>query len=235
MICHGLRIWGNFDMKSIAQVSNQVVNQQRSGAVTEQPDTQSINVEAAKVVNDIFRALQASFPAWRQAFPDDAALKAAKASWVKGLIAAGVTDRAQIAAGINRARLTDTDFFPSVGRFIGWCTPQATDLGMPSESDAWREANQHSHEVITHKWVHAGVYEAGRRLGWFDIREGRATEKGFAQVYRQVVEEVANGSVFEIPAQDATRLEHQSGPKTLTEESKELGRAALSTIKEMVQ
>src|SRR5690554_3749545 len=120
-------------MKSIATVTNRVVQQQNSGYMTKaQEPKASINAEAAQNVNEIFRALQAAFPAWRSAFPDDASLRAAKVSWVKGLIEAGITDMNCIARGVRRARQSESDFFPSVGKFIGWCQLSPEELRMPN-------------------------------------------------------------------------------------------------------
>lgn len=221
-------------MKSVTAVANQLAHQHRTGQVQASPEVpQSLNDEAARHVNDIFRALQAAFPAWRSAFPDDASLRAAKASWVKGLIEAGITDMHCIARGVRRARQSESDFFPSVGKFIGWCQLSPEELGMPNVDQAWLEACQHSHHVLVHHWSHPGVYEAGRRTGWFELRNGTATRKSFAEQYQAVVSEVAAGAEFVLPAADATRLEHhRNGRRVQTEQSKAVGRAALRQMKE---
>lgn len=220
-------------MKSIATVTNRVVQQQASGHVTKaQEPKASINAEAAQNVNEIFRALQAAFPAWRSAFPDDASLRAAKASWVKGLIEAGITDMHRIARGVRRARQSESDFFPSVGKFIGWCQLAPGELDMLEADQAWMEACQHSHHVLAHNWSHPGVYEAGRRVGWFELRNGTATRKHFTEQYQAVVAEVAAGAEFVMPAADATRLEHhRNGQRVQTEQSKAAGRSALKQLK----
>lgn len=227
-------------MKSVAAVANRVAHQQRTGQIQQDEQApKALNAEAAKNVNDIFRALQAAFPAWRSAFPDGASLKAAKQSWVKGLMAAGVTDLSQIARGVEKARLSDSDFFPSVGKFIGWCHLSPEELGMPSESDAWREAGQHSHHVLIHNWSHPGVYEAGRRTGWFEIRscddarQIQALRKSFGEHYTAVMRELERGAEFEAPAPDSTRLEHhRNGQRVTTEQSKAAGRKALAGLRQ---
>ncbi len=220
-------------MKNIATVASNVVTQQREGQVSpEQRQQPEINEEAALIVNDIFRALQAAFPAWRAAFPDDAALRASKASWVKGLIDAGINDLHQVARGVRRARQTESDFFPSVGKFIAWCQLSPDELGMPNADQAWMEACQHSHHVLGHEWSHPGVYEAGRRTGWFEVRNGTATCKAFTDNYQVVMAEVAKGAEFEMPAPDSTKLEHhRNGRRVQTEESKIAGRAALASLR----
>jgi hypothetical protein len=192
----------------------------------------ALNAEAAKSVNEIFRALQGAFPAWRSAFPDDDSLRVAKATWVKGLMAAGVTDLKQIARGVEKARLSESDFFPSVGKFISWCQLEPGDLGMPEPDQAWMEACQHSHHVLAHNWSHPGVYEAGRRAGWFELRNGTATSKSFTEQYQTVVAEVAAGAEFVMPAADATRLEHhRNGRRVQTEQSKAKSRETIRQLR----
>jgi hypothetical protein len=223
-------------MKSITTVARSVANQHRAGQVQAAPETpKALSDEAARHVNDIFRALQGAFPAWRAAFPDDASLKSAKATWVKGLIEAGITDMEQIARGVRKARQSPSDFFPSVGRFIGWCKPSPEDAGLPPVSSAFREVCMYAGRVYEHEWSHPGVYEAGRRVGWFDLRMYEAPaqlEKSFRDVYGQVCEEILMGGTFEVPVPDASRLEHHaSGREVMTEEAKVAGRGALSELK----
>lgn len=226
-------------MKSMPKIVSQVAAQQRNGQIQASPESpKALNAEAAKNVNDIFRALQAAFPAWRQAFPDDASLKAAKASWVKGLVAAGVTDFKQISRGVEKARLSESDFFPSVGRFVGWCRLEPEDIGLPSEDLAWREACQHSHHVLAHSWSHPGIYEAGRRTGWFAIRncsgdrEVRTLRKTFTDQYATVLRELEAGKEFSVPAADSARLEnHNNGSRVVTEQSRRAGRAAIASLR----
>lgn len=221
-------------MKRASTVATQVATQQRTGAVDAGREVPRVlNEDAARHVNDIFRALQGAFPAWRAAFPDDASLKAAKATWVKALIDAGITDIQQIARGVRKARLSDNDFFPSVGRFIAWCRVSPDDLGVPPVDQAWIEVGRHAHHVLEHQWSHPAVYEAGRRTGWFELRTGTATRKSFAEQYQAVVSEVATGAEFVLPAADATRLEHhRNGRRVRTEQSQAVGRAALQQLKE---
>ncbi len=81
--------------------------------------------ETRKFVNQIFTELQAAFPAWRQTFPDDKSLATAKVTWMKALVESSITEQSQIAQGLRKARQSDSDFFPSVGKFISWCKTSA--------------------------------------------------------------------------------------------------------------
>lgn len=89
-----------------------------------------ISKETVEYVNYIFREIQAASPAWKLTFPDEEALSAAKRAWLKGLVEERMTNPAQIEQGLRMARKDDSDFFPSVGKFITWCktSPKVPDL-----------------------------------------------------------------------------------------------------------
>ncbi len=222
-------------MKSVTTVAAQIDQQYRTGQVTQsEPAPRALSEEAARHVNDIFRALQGAFPAWRAAFPDDASLKATKATWVKAMIEASVTDFEMIARGVRKARQSGSDFFPSVGKFIAWCKPDPAELGMPSPGAAWLEANHHSHHVMQHYWSHPAVYEAGRGH-WFEIRSGGYSKEAYLADYERLVDQVANGRVIEAPVPDSTKLEHHDhGNKTTTEEAKAAADRALAELRASV-
>lgn len=136
-----------------------------------------IDQGAAVVVNKLFRELQAIFPAWKQAWPDDAALAAAKRSWTKAFMAAGITQLEQIRFGLAMARTSGGDFMPSSGKFVKWCTPTPEMLGLPDCEKAFREAlrmahpamgariddpEAWSHQAVRHAALEAGLYSLGR-------------------------------------------------------------------------
>ncbi|GLT13872.1 replication protein P [Vibrio algivorus] len=77
--------------------------------------------ETREFVNKIFIELQAAFPAWRHTFQTNESLSTAKITWMKALVEAKVTSKTQIARGLKVARQSESDFFPSVGKFISWC------------------------------------------------------------------------------------------------------------------
>ncbi|EGQ8055455.1 hypothetical protein HPX47_002857 [Vibrio alginolyticus] len=104
--------------------------------------------ETRKFVNQIFTELQAAFPAWRQTFPDDKSLATAKVTWMKALVESGTTEQAQVAQGLRMARQSESDFFPSVGKFISWCQTSAT---VPDRDTAFamlqHYVNREFHEI----------------------------------------------------------------------------------------
>lgn len=77
--------------------------------------------ETRRFVNQIFIELQAAFPAWKHTFPTNESLSTAKVTWMKALVEARIVRKEQIAQGLRVARQCESDFFPSVGKFISWC------------------------------------------------------------------------------------------------------------------
>lgn len=116
----------------------------------------------AEVVNALFRELKAIFPAWKQAWPKDEDVDAAKRSWVKGFIAAEINTLEQIRYGLLNCRQIGGDFAPSVGKFIKWCQPTPEMLGIPSHDRAFREALENSHpsRFGNRFWSHVAVRHA---------------------------------------------------------------------------
>ena len=127
-----------------------------------------------EVVERLFRQLQAIFPAHKQAWPDDKAKAAAMRNWTMGFMAAGIRTLEQIRFGIEQCRKSGSPFAPSVGQFIGWCTPGPEAFGLPASADAWVEA-------LMGLYSHEGVKIAAIATGLFDLRSAKQEDKGLRQ------------------------------------------------------
>lgn len=104
-----------------------------------------INTEAVQNVNEIFRELAATCPAWRSAYPDAESLNSAKQVWAKGLIENGVTSMGLIRCGLREARSRDLPFVPSVGTFVTWCKAKSAELmGLPTVDDVMYEFERYN-------------------------------------------------------------------------------------------
>jgi hypothetical protein len=114
------------------------------------------------VVNALFKELQAIFPAWKQAWPDDEALSTAKRSWIKAFMVAGINTLEQIRFGVERCRALGRPFAPSVGEFVAMCQPTPEMLGIPAYDKAFREAleNAHPSRASSRIWSHPAVRHA---------------------------------------------------------------------------
>lgn len=127
-----------------------------------------------EVVERLFRQLQAIFPAHKQAWPDDKAKAAAMRNWTMGFMAAGIRTLEQIRYGIEQCRRSGSPFAPSIGQFIGWCTPGPEAFGLPASADAWVEA-------LMAVYSHEGVKIAAIATGLFDLRSAKQEDKGLRQ------------------------------------------------------
>ncbi|WP_429540132.1 replication protein P [Pseudomonas fluorescens] len=131
----------------------------------------NVDASTGAIVEKIFRQLQAIFPAWKQAWPDEASKNTAMRSWTKGFIDAGINDLDQVRYGIEECRRSGSPFAPSIGQFIGWCTPGPERFGMPVAADAWMEA-------LMGTYSHEGVRIAANETGIFDLRAAKQEDKG---------------------------------------------------------
>lgn len=140
-----------------------------------------------EVVNALFKELQAIFPAWKQAWPDDESLKAAKRSWIKSFVAAGINTLEQIRFGIQKCRVLGTDFAPSSGTFIKLCQPAPEEMGIPPLARALAEAleNFHPSRAGSRVWTHAAVRHAALQCEAHNLghMEPERAEKVFGRAY----------------------------------------------------
>ncbi len=177
------------------------------------------------VVNDLFIELQAIFPAWRRAWPDDKSLAAAKRSWVRAFVASGIDRIEQIRFGLAQCRVSGSDFAPSVGRFIEWCAPTPEQLGLPATRDAYREACRIAHPTASADGVHAAVYHAATEVGFWELANlpEQKSYKLFERVYGAVVQMVLGGKPLrEVP---------KALPPSVSVCTPEVGRAALAGLR----
>jgi len=192
---------------------------------------QSVSAETATVVNDLFSALQAIFPAWRYSYPTEQALSNAKKNWIKALMEAGIDSFEQIKLGLQRARASKSPYWPAAGVFVDWCKPSAEDLGMPIQEEAYREAINNLGNFATAKWSHAAVYEAVLATSWHVLRSfnEREARTRFYKHYAILVKRVINGEKINIPPQKAI-----SDKAVFIKPSQEVEQQALDNIKRMV-
>src|SRR5690606_36036802 len=62
------------------------------------------NEQDAEIINNVFSALQGSFPAWKQAWPKKQNLDDARREWTKAFIEHEITSMKQIQNGLRQCR-----------------------------------------------------------------------------------------------------------------------------------
>lgn len=160
------------------------------------PSPNPLDPAAVEIVNVLFTQLQAIFPAWRQAWPDTAALAAAKRNWVRAFMAAGIRDVEQIRYGLQQCRLSGSDFAPSVGKFIQWCRPTPEALGCPTVEQAYLQACRLAHPAADRSGAHAAVWHAACETGLHVLRDFPESRSRpvFERAYSLTLEQVARGA-----------------------------------------
>jgi hypothetical protein len=182
-------------MHHISEVVSQAVEAKRPPHSPNQPDPEQLRA-AAGVINKLFADLQGLFPAWRQSYPGEADLAAAKRAWTRALVESGVTTEKQLQWGLRRARRSGSPFWPSVGQFIQWCQPDPISLGLPSPEQAYREACAMAHPAADHsRWSHPAVRVAAREISSHSLRTlpESETKEIFIRAYEIAVRRVADG------------------------------------------
>ncbi|WP_062390754.1 replication protein P [Pseudomonas abietaniphila] len=150
-------------MKSVANIMQQLPNVPSAEVAPLKIDSGTV-----QVINALFRELMAIFPAWKQAWPDQEAIGAAKATWTKAFMAENITKIEQIRFGIEQCRKLGSDFAPSVGKFIKLCQPTPQMLGIPPLEKAFREACRNAHPMMAGKgkWSHNAVWHTAKECGF---------------------------------------------------------------------
>ncbi|EOE6246791.1 replication protein P [Vibrio parahaemolyticus] len=142
------------------------------------PDSDQLQA-VARIINILFAQLQSCFPAWKATFASKSDVDAAKRTWTKGLLEAGIITDQQLQCGLRKARQAESPFWPSLGQFVKWCQPDPVDYGLPDTRKAYLEACRNSHrlaEMTNDEWSHPAVYIALKNTGTFDIRNRKEAE-----------------------------------------------------------
>ena len=154
---------------------------------------------AKNIINKVFDQLSVIFPAWKHAWPTDKELSAAKMEWTKAFNENDISTLEQVKFGFVKARRSESDFLPSCGKFISWCTPTAEDLGYPSEHNALRECQSHRRmknmfdQGLIKNTTRPFIIELCRYVDWWliDHAENKAErargEKHFSEEYISLI------------------------------------------------
>ena len=215
-------------MKSTNQLLTNIVNQQGSASTElttttydriEQPKQATDNDLMERVINDLFFFLKTQYSSFKNGLKSPAEASAAKREWSRTLIENGVTSQEQIFIGKIAVRKQGGEWAPGPSDFCKMCIPQ--DLGIPEVTQAYYEAANASHNVKQHNWSHGIVYQAGRTVGWHQLKTqtAKVTQPQFNKVYKDMIQRMHMGEVFTAPEQVKTtenRLTVDAKKKTRT-------------------
>lgn len=134
-----------------------------------------VDAFAKNIINKVFKELSLILPAWQYAWKSDDSqnpdkiLNAAKQQWTKAFIENNICTLEQIKFGFAKARAYESDFVPSCGKFVSWCTPSPEDLGYPSEQTAVRLCVSYRAKLKLNLPTHTRplIMELCKRVDWF--------------------------------------------------------------------
>lgn len=125
----------------------------------------SIDKNTISIVNELFLRFSAIYPSFRNTFKSTEDLNATKKQWMKGFIVGNINTGEQLERGLNKCLLEERDFFPTIGKFVKWCTFEPFELGVPSLDEAYEQACKNSHPSSTKEWTHKLVRHAWKLTG----------------------------------------------------------------------
>lgn len=212
-------------MKSVSSVLQMLPNEASAEVAPVKADAGTV-----QVINALFRELMAIFPAWKQAWPDQEAVNAAKATWTKAFMAEKITKVEQIRFGIEQCRKLGSDFAPSVGKFINLCQPTPEMLGLPPLETAFREASRNVHPSMAGQanWSHDAIWHTAKESGFESLNrlETSLARKLFERNYVITVRRLIDGLPLQkMPLALPARVDGRRTP--------EIGNRALSELRAM--
>lgn len=212
-------------MKSVSSVLQMLPNVAPAEVAPVKADAGTV-----QVINALFRELMAIFPAWKQAWPDQEAVNAAKATWTKAFMAEKITKVEQIRFGIEQCRKLGSNFAPSVGKFINLCQPTPEMLGLPPLETAFREASRNVHPSMAGQanWSHDAIWHTAKESGFESLNrlETSLARKLFERNYVITVRRLIDGLPLQkMPLGLPARVDGRRTP--------EIGNRALSELRAM--
>ena len=117
---------------------------------TQQVGARELPTSSEGIINNALTELKKTKTAWRTSFKSQLEVDGYKEHLLTACIENGINTQEQIDRGLSNARKDESDFLPSVGKFIGWCkVPQKSALYIAIEQ-AERQENQKKLDNKTH-------------------------------------------------------------------------------------
>lgn len=166
--------------KQVKQIQDSAISDPRF----KQNEEIQITPEAVNYVDKVFRSILPHFPAWRQTCPTDSDLGMMKAAWTKAIVRHSMKTGSlpNAKAGVTACEESDSDWLPSVGKFIKMCE-QSNDL-MPLAQRALDLFNSAQKQIDN-----VGKMVTGKH--GFDLKNMKAAETGkrFIELYLSYAED----------------------------------------------
>jgi len=154
-------------MKDLSQIMKGI----NRGGITKHQEKPVIDEFAKSIINRVFDNLAIIFPGWQYNWKTQDQIDGAKREWTKAFIENNICTMEQISFGFAKARKSETNFLPSCGVFISWCTPSPEDLGYPSEQKALEQCITHRNKTKMNMDSHAShfIETLCKCVDWFKM------------------------------------------------------------------
>ena len=209
-------------------VSRPVVHEQPRPA---QEPSQDAQAAMTKTIDKLFGTLKAFYTNHGASLKSPEIEGQIKTQWVRELLKAKITGE-MLRMGTARAKRYATEDkytkWPVVAEFIMWCH------GLPSVDEAYREAVDHSHDIVNWRPTHPAVYAAGKRVSWHKLRRSdtQAGQNAYRKAYMEIAARVVAGEKVE--ADKPQMIEQKKLTENEKAELKQLGRANIGALKAML-
>jgi hypothetical protein len=136
--------------------------------------------KTAEIINALFEKIASILPAFKQAWPNDAAFRSAKQSWNRTFRLANLTDLESIQKGIDKLMLADSAFVPSPGQFIKLCQEEDEPPKRQSNTMDWNLLESWSNKTDEDKKKNDAIRnkEMDNIRAILGIKKGYDDEKG---------------------------------------------------------
>lgn len=209
---------------SIDQAKAQVAKIKKSAQTDErwkhEEDKTILTDEFKAGIDRLFSTLEAIFPAWRVSMKDDKSIASVKLLWAEELMRyyKKTGQRPNLKQGVSIAKRSESDFFPSIGKFLSWCEQ---DDGENGPQAMLRRFNRGG-DALTY------IEQVTRsRCGYKAKRMPQ--DKGDA-LFLKTLKEVKGGSIKDRPL----AIENKSNPNktifTKRENQAEINNAGLASL-----
>ena len=126
-----------------------------------EPRTRIASEGQVEAINQVFALFRLNYHnQYYAAFPDAEQLKQIKKLWLEAL---AEFPPEQVLRGAKHA-IENSEYLPTLHRMLDCCRDAVADLGLPSATDAYREACAAPSPRSAQPWSHPAVYLAGRRI-----------------------------------------------------------------------
>lgn len=171
---------------------------------TTQSEPQSYSDVVDQIVNECLRQMAIIKPSLNYTSfktPDEKEMYGAQL--LTAFNESGINSVSQIKIGLKRLREDASDFAPSIGKFVLWCKPTLSEMGLLEPYHAYKEASVNCGSNSGNRsWSHKVVWHAARKTGFLELKSERRQDifKQFEKDYAEVVRAfIAGEDLCEIP------------------------------------